>query len=302
MTKIKLVLNNSEWNSFRSTYLQSIFVQYFDFLEYDPSKKYTDEIFVTKSLNRDRWYAPYTSNGSKLIVDNLWEHGSFVDGTIQTFENTAFILDNENWFWYNESLWYRSLGYNLYKPELNFQKKAFMPINMKRPWRSNLIDKLGARLENFIWSYGDDVKLIGDLDRTEILWQRYFNPIWYNSTEFSLVVESTIENVSFITEKSFKPISYRHPFLIYGPMHTLAHLRNNGFETFGEMFDESYDECADPNERLNIILQNIDDYSGRTYITNQKIEHNCSLFYNEQLVKNRIVEEIIFPLLEYAES
>ena len=61
----------------------------------------------------------------------------------------------------------------------------------------------------------------------------------YKETFFSLVSETLFgedKESLFITEKTFKPIAYRHPFMIVGSMGTLRHLRYLGYETFPEMF------------------------------------------------------------------
>jgi hypothetical protein len=70
------------------------------------------------------------------------------------------------------------------------------------------------------------------------------------------------------------------------------------------MFDESYDDIEDFDMRLNSVIKNIDNFDPVPYdaMTNEKLQHNHRLFFDEQLVKDRIVKEIIEPLLEYAET
>ena len=47
----------------------------------------------------------------------------------------------------------------------------------------------------------------------------------------------------FITEKSYKPMVVRRPFVIMGHHRILQDLRADGYETFPELWDESYDTC-----------------------------------------------------------
>lgn len=72
----------------------------------------------------------------------------------------------------------------------------------------------------------------------------------------SLVTESEMTGgaVRRITEKSLKPAIGRHPFLVAGNPGTLAHLRELGLRTFGDVIDESYDEIVDPEARLTAVL------------------------------------------------
>jgi len=60
----------------------------------------------------------------------------------------------------------------------------------------------------------------------------------------------------FISEKLWKPIWALQPFMVWGQRHSMALLRRWGFETFGNLWDESYDDQADL-ARLDTIIQNI---------------------------------------------
>jgi hypothetical protein len=46
----------------------------------------------------------------------------------------------------------------------------------------------------------------------------------------------------FPTEKTVRPISQGKPMILYGPKHFLKRLRDLGFETWGTLWDESYDQ------------------------------------------------------------
>jgi hypothetical protein len=77
----------------------------------------------------------------------------------------------------------------------------------------------------------------------------------YASTWFSVVTETEMGNrLNRVTEKSFKPMLNFHPMLVLGNPHALALVRRYGFETFGEMFDESYDEETDPRRRFDLVF------------------------------------------------
>ena len=83
----------------------------------------------------------------------------------------------------------------------------------------------------------------------------------YKNTFCSIVSESHSENeVLHISEKSWKPIHLRHPFMINSSKGALAYLKSEGFKTFDKWFDESYDEKDSVAERVKIIVQNIKRY------------------------------------------
>lgn len=59
-----------------------------------------------------------------------------------------------------------------------------------------------------------------------------------------------------ITEKITRPMMYYHPQIIFSTNGTLELLRNMGFETFGDYWNENYDNTSVDN-KIKIILDNI---------------------------------------------
>ena len=54
------------------------------------------------------------------------------------------------------------------------------------------------------------------------------------------------------TEKTWKPIAMKMPFIIIGQPFVLKKLREYGYKTFP--WDESYDEIVDPDKRMESII------------------------------------------------
>jgi hypothetical protein len=89
-----------------------------------------------------------------------------------------------------------------------------------------------------------------------------------------------------LTEKTFKPIALGMPFVIVGTQGSLKYLRSYGFRTFGDVWDESYDDEDDDVriEKIARLLKELDDLSPDR---KQKIfesaydviEHNWNHFY-----------------------
>jgi len=80
----------------------------------------------------------------------------------------------------------------------------------------------------------------------------------------------------------------------------LKWIKEQGFETYSNLFDESYDDELDDEKRLKKVLDNIHhiEYDD---LTIQKMEHNHYHFYDEAQVVKRAEEEIINPLREILE-
>ena len=56
-------------------------------------------------------------------------------------------------------------------------------------------------------------------------------------------------NTVFLTEKTARPLLWGMPFFLNAGYRSLAALRELGFKTFSDIWDESYDEIADPDSR-----------------------------------------------------
>jgi hypothetical protein len=74
-------------------------------------------------------------------------------------------------------------------------------------------------------------------------------------TDISIVHEthSNIETV-FLSEKTYRAILMKHPFLMMGSPGLLAQLRADGYQTYGSLFDESYDHETDLLKRKEMVL------------------------------------------------
>lgn len=90
-----------------------------------------------------------------------------------------------------------------------------------------------------------------------------------------------------LTEKTFKPIALGMPFVMVGTQGSLKYLRSYGFRTFGDIWDESYDDAHD-DVRIEKIAQLLKQLDNLSVAEKQKlfesahdvIEHNWNHFYH----------------------
>ena len=103
-----------------------------------------------------------------------------------------------------------------------------------------------------------------------------------------------------LTEKIFKPIVARQPFVLLGCAFNLKYLRSYGFKTFDCWWDESYDVIVDPIARLQAVVRIIKEISE---MSNADLElmlqgmHNV-LDYNYELFYSRKFVDVIWNELE----
>lgn len=299
--KIKLVLQPGQFTSFTSWYLEPLWRKYFDIELYDETKTYNPNtlfVFWDGGVN-ESLATKLFDQGHKIAIDNLWEVPS------EEFDQ-FYRLHSPDWWWWNESLWWRSLGYNQYVPNKTYKKLALMPIRHVNSIRDLIVEKIRPWADQMIWSYKDQ-RLPDDkyVEETGEVNQRFMNPQWFDDTCVNIVVESAQRSLGLIvTEKIYKPCAFYQPMLIVGRTGALEFIKNQGFETFDNIFDETYDQEKDFEKRLHMILENLKQVRKEPYsdLTWEKLKHNHNHFFNETLVKNRMITEIVEPLIEYAET
>jgi hypothetical protein len=91
-----------------------------------------------------------------------------------------------------------------------------------------------------------------------------------------------------LTEKTFKPIALRMPFIMVGCAGSLSYLQKYGFRTFAELWDESYDNEVNDLKRYEKIAGVLKELDNCTSLEKQHIfdsareicEHNYRHFYH----------------------
>jgi len=78
----------------------------------------------------------------------------------------------------------------------------------------------------------------------------------YARSWFSVITESHASDwLHRITEKPFKPLLNFHPFMVLGCLGALRLVRAYGFDTYPQMFDESYDETTPLRARHDKVFE-----------------------------------------------
>jgi hypothetical protein len=87
----------------------------------------------------------------------------------------------------------------------------------------------------------------------------------YESTDIEVVLETLFDDQRWhLTEKTLRPIALGQPFILAGTPGSLKYLREYGFKTFADCWDESYDMMTDSQERLSKIIETMQKISSWT--------------------------------------
>jgi UDPglucose 6-dehydrogenase len=93
---------------------------------------------------------------------------------------------------------------------------------------------------------------------------------YHDESYFSVITETiyfkksfpigslTHESYKFITEKTYRAIILKHPFLLVAWPGILEHLRSFGYKTFHPYIDETYDTIEDEIQRMEAIVLEIE--------------------------------------------
>jgi len=138
------------------------------------------------------------------------------------------------------------------------------------------------------------------------------NAISEMMSSFLHVVTETCfwESKTHLTEKIFKPIVARQPFVLIGCANNLKFLKSYGFKTFDAWWDESYDSIEDPIKRIQSVVQiinkicamSIEDLTNMLKEMQSILQHNYDLFYSKSFIESAWNELTSNLELAYAES
>lgn len=117
-------------------------------------------------------------------------------------------------------------------------------------------------------------------------------------TGIDIVTETSLNDNGriFLTEKTFRPIAAKMPYIICGQYGCLNQLRLLGYKTYNKFWDESYDDEIEPEKRIekivNIVvkLSNMSntDFNKLLKSTGEITQYNFNHFLN-----TRIPQEIL---------
>lgn len=135
-----------------------------------------------------------------------------------------------------------------------------------------------------------------DLDDVSSSWVSSFYQHPEISKALIYVSLETTANLcrAFLTRITFKAIVYQRPFLIVGAPGCLALLRDMGFMTFGDFWDESYDQDVSMEHRVAAVINVLarfrglsevelqQTYQAMSHITHHNYQHLRSTFVLDQ--------------------
>lgn len=124
---------------------------------------------------------------------------------------------------------------------------------------------------------------------------RFIPEYLYTKSYCNLVFETLLDadqsQGAFVTEKTYKCMKFGQPFIIIGTAGSLELLRNDGYRTFDNVIDNSYDTIQDSNKRwwkIKSVIEQIKQEDLHTWYT------RClpDILHNQQVFNQHISQSI----------
>lgn len=158
-----------------------------------------------------------------------------------------------------------SLVANLIDKDLDKYGHISCPLkDQKGDWKSEILDSnslLSRESKKLIYkSFSNRADpLIVDTNKPYGALSAKLNLKLHQSGLWNIVGETIFYHDKLhLTEKTFKPIVSRRPFILVAAPGNLAYLKSYGFKTFDRWIDESYDCEPDPDRRIAKIIDQIE--------------------------------------------
>ena len=124
----------------------------------------------------------------------------------------------------------------------------------------------------------------------------YLNADPYIDTYFSLVTETVYEYpYSFRTEKTWKPIAMGHPTIFVANSGYYRDFHRLGFQTWGHLIDESFDQIENVQDRIDRIAQVVADLCRQDLPSFLRAAEQVCKYNQQHLAEMRVRVRREFP-------
>lgn len=271
--------------------------------DYDPEKYYTYYSHYMKLINDNLFIntffdsLPLAPNNlvvpSKKFICLNWRY------TKHRHLMAAFLADkkNINLSWYfSESLTISDLYFDFESWKNSDPDIYYTILNGDRILQENapvcldiITDRANALDETFL-PYNNNV-----FEQSQLHTEKKQLYHFFQDSFCAIVTESRFaQPTGDFSEKTYLPINFKKPFILVAPPKTLEYIKSQGFKTFDEFWDESYDNECNHGKRLLKIFRVIDtiyNMSNSELLQLQSdikpiVEHNFKILNQKRALKS----------------
>lgn len=205
-----------------------------------------------------------TANFSKKFISMNWRYAphrqlvaAYLANLTDVYMTWYFKADLGNVSsepWYNIGTWQQK------NPEVYLKMiTGFRDLNYRSPYTIDLDVKEPTAITHKYLKTMFPVGVIFDYKTQKYGDNKDRLKTAYGDVFCDIVTESRFaQPTANYSEKTYRPMFYKKPFIMVAPPNTLRYLQESGFKTFGDFWDESYDLIGDHESRLFAIFKLID--------------------------------------------
>jgi hypothetical protein len=268
---------------------------YFD--NYSPWMKLRCNGIFQRSINfSDTKFSKIEKFDKKFISTN-WRytrHRHLITSYLTNFDSNLSWFFTSNVSNFKKEMWFNIDNWITEQPDKFLKlQRGFKYINKNSPLCLDIIrnepkESIGMSEYPLIDGKRDDLSPAAINDRDNPL------EIYYKNSFCEVVCETRFaQPTGNFSEKTIRPMHFHRPFVLVAPPHTLKYLKEFGFKTFSNFWDESYDDEMNHEKRLIKIfdvINYIDSFSYEELSNLYKkmlyvLDHNL-LLVKEQKIKN----------------
>lgn len=270
---------------------------YDDWINFDPATwTETFEYFETQGLYKHLSPHEFVFRHFAGVYNPILCHSELNSREVELFRNNHFHTVHYFYHGLIARDWFRHWKHYSMKRGTESKRLGMYcrDASGSRAYRLDLLHRLIPYKDDLYYRLQDPIYAIDP----QLNMHYQANDVEYNSHSSAIIVpedcqlfdiqivpETLFEtNKTHLTEKIFKPIVMKQPFIIVGCPNSLMYLKRYGFKTFDELWDESYDLMSDPQDRMDAILKVVDaitDMDAKSY--NQMMDKAQSIIeYNQK--------------------
>jgi len=229
---------------------------------------------LKEEISYDHWQKKYYPNdrinvisfnffGSFTQRSSLYDKSAYVEQTID--DTVKNIKENQKYFLNLNRRKRHFRTYTIYKI---FKSKIFNNTLMSyyklchNDYNFNKLDDSSGMDKSTIERLIESSPSVLDFSDFERNWVEEFPNKLFNESMISLVSETLFETNNetslFYSEKTFRPMMYYHPVLIFGQSELNMSLNQIGFKTYDKYFDLSFDVTKNHYERIDSQIEQLE--------------------------------------------
>jgi len=212
----------------------------------------------------------------------------------------------------------KTFPYNFFLHRPRIQNATVDKHSCSRDFMLTTVKKPGRPHRDILWSQLNAIDGLVDRGHTNYglgknrIGQQSHQHTWsdghpsmdlYQDSWLEIAPETLYRDGYFITEKTVKPIVTKTPFLTVSTRYYLEYLRQQGFQTFGNIIDESYDQQPLVEDRVRLMLEQLQDIIRNGSEAFYKecasvLEHNQNRLFEIDGCKQYVMDVFIAKQLE----